>query len=164
MTGRETGLERMELTVRGIGGIDSTTVTLGRGVNILEGRNATNRTSLLQAIMAGLGSTNVSLKGDHDEGEVELVIDGVTYEDSVAHLSESEREVVGIVFALAGYLVHEVYDTVPIMLLDSLEAIDSERIALLVDYLDDFSPTIVAALLPGDGAALDDSYNRVEDI
>jgi hypothetical protein len=30
--------------------------------------------------------------------------DGTAYEDTVAHLSESEREVTGLVFALAGYL------------------------------------------------------------
>jgi len=90
--------------------------------------------------------------------------EGVTYEDTIDHLSESEREVVGLVFALAGYLVHEVYETVPFMLLDSLEAIDSERIALLVDYLTEYSPTIVAALLPEDAQALDDSYTRIEEI
>jgi len=28
-------------------------------------------------------------------------------------LSESEREVTGLVFALAGYLVHDVHETVP---------------------------------------------------
>lgn len=90
--------------------------------------------------------------------------DGVTYEDTVDHLSESEREIVGIVFALAGYLVHEVYETVPIMLLDSLEAIDSQRIALLVDYLTDYAPTIVAALLPEDAEPLEDDYARIRDI
>ncbi len=87
--------------------------------------------------------------------------EGKTYEDTVAHLSESEREVTGLVFALAGYLVHEVYETVPVMLLDSLEAIDSDRIALLVEYLADYSPAIVAALLPEDATALDDEYRRI---
>jgi hypothetical protein len=33
--------------------------------------------------------------------------EGTTYEDSISHLSESEREVTGLVFALAGYLVHD---------------------------------------------------------
>lgn len=42
------------------------------------------------------------------------------YEDTVNHLSESEREVTGLVFALAGYLVHDVHEQVPFMLLDSL--------------------------------------------
>jgi hypothetical protein len=72
--------------------------------------------------------------------------------------------VTGLVFALAGYLVHEVYETVPFMVLDSLEAIDSERIATLVDYFSDYAKFLVVALLPEDAAALDDDYRRVTDI
>ncbi len=41
------------------------------GVTILAGRNATNRTSLLQVLMAALGSERVSLKGDAEEGRVD---------------------------------------------------------------------------------------------
>lgn len=90
--------------------------------------------------------------------------DGVTYEDRLDHLSESEREVVGIVFALAGYLVHEVYESVPFLLLDSLEAIDAERIALLIEYLADYAPAVVAALLPEDTQMLNESHVRIEKI
>ena len=90
--------------------------------------------------------------------------DGTTYEDKLAHLSESEREIVGLVFALAGYLVHEVYETQPFLLLDSLEAIDAGRIALLIEYLADYAPMIVAALLHEDTEYLDESYPRVQDI
>ncbi len=89
---------------------------------------------------------------------------GATYEDTIDHLSESEREVTGLVFALAGYLAHEVYDIVPFILLDSLEAIDSERIAALVEYIEEFSDYLVVALLPEDAAALSDEYRRVTDI
>ncbi len=89
---------------------------------------------------------------------------GVTYEDTIDHLSESEREVTGLVFALAGYLAHEVYETVPFMLLDSLEAIDSDRIAALVEYVEGFSEHLVVALLPEDAAALPDTYARISDI
>jgi len=89
---------------------------------------------------------------------------GATYEDTVDHLSESEREVTGLVFALAGYLVHEVYETVPFMLLDSLEAIDSERLADLVTYMAEYPTFLVVALLPEDAEALDDAYARVTDI
>jgi DNA repair exonuclease SbcCD ATPase subunit len=87
--------------------------------------------------------------------------DGSVYEDTVDTLSESEREVVGLMVALAGYLVHEVYETVPFMLLDSLEAIDSERIAALIEYFTEYAPYLVVALLPEDAAALDDEYERV---
>jgi len=86
--------------------------------------------------------------------------DGVSYEDSVAHLSESEREVTGLVFALAGYLIHDVYETVPFMVLDSLEAIDSNRISRLVDYFADYADFLVVALLEEDAQAVDSSYPR----
>jgi DNA repair exonuclease SbcCD ATPase subunit len=89
---------------------------------------------------------------------------GSAYEDSIDHLSESEREVTGLVFALAGNLVHDVSETVPFMLLDSVEALDSDRIARLVDYFEQHVPYLVIALLPEDAAALDESYPRVRDI
>jgi DNA repair exonuclease SbcCD ATPase subunit len=89
---------------------------------------------------------------------------GTTYEDTVDHLSESEREVTGLVFALAGYLVHEVYEKVPFMLLDSLEAIDSERIAELVDYFGEFADYLVVALLEEDAAAIEGEHTRIESI
>ncbi|WP_434521122.1 archaea-specific SMC-related protein [Halorubrum sp. AS12] len=90
--------------------------------------------------------------------------DGTAYEDTVDHLSESEREVTGLVFALAGYLVHDVYETVPFVLLDSLEAIDSDRIARVVDYFRTHADYLVAALLPEDAAALPDEYAYIESI
>jgi chromosome segregation ATPase len=89
---------------------------------------------------------------------------GAAYEDSIEHLSESEREVTGLVFALAGYLVHDLHESVPFMLLDSLEAIDSDRIASLVDYFGEYAQYLVVALLPEDAQALDDEYHRVTDI
>jgi DNA repair exonuclease SbcCD ATPase subunit len=90
--------------------------------------------------------------------------DGTTYEDTVEHLSESEREVTGLVFALAGYLVHDLYETLPFMVVDSLEALDPGRIAALVEYFEEYAEYLVVALLPEDAAALDDKYQRVTDI
>ncbi len=89
---------------------------------------------------------------------------GTTYEDTIDHLSESEREVTGLIFALSGYLVHNVYDFVPFILLDSLEAIDSDRIAVLVEYFSEYAGFLVAALLPEDAAALSEQYERVTEI
>lgn len=89
---------------------------------------------------------------------------GATYEDSIGNLSESEREVTGLVFALAGYLAHEVYEQVPFMLLDSLEAIDSNRIARIIEYLGEVSEYLVVALLEEDAAALSDDYQYITDI
>ncbi|MFC7323687.1 archaea-specific SMC-related protein [Halorubrum rutilum] len=90
--------------------------------------------------------------------------DGTAYEDTVDHLSESEREVTGLVFALAGYLVHDVYEVIPFILLDSLEAIDSDRIARIIDYFQTHANYLVTALLPEDAAALPDDYAYIEAI
>lgn len=89
---------------------------------------------------------------------------GTAYEDTISHLSESEREVTGLVFALAGYLVHDLHETVPFMLLDSLEAIDSDRIASLITYLADFVDYLIVALLEEDAEALSEEYYYVTDI
>ncbi len=86
---------------------------------------------------------------------------GSVYEDTVENLSESEREVIGLIVALAGFLVHEVYREVPFMLLDSLEAIDSERIADLVDYFSEYSPYLIVALLPEDASGITERYTRI---
>lgn len=89
---------------------------------------------------------------------------GATYEDTIDHLSESEREVTGLVFALAGCLAHEVYEDCPFILLDSLEAIDADRIARLVEYIDGLSEYLVVTLLPPDAALIADKYEEVTDI
>jgi chromosome segregation ATPase len=89
---------------------------------------------------------------------------GTTYEDTVDHLSESEREVTGLIFAFAGYLAHEVYAQCPFMLLDSVEAIDADRLAELVEYVAEYSDYLVVALLAEDAAALSDDYEYVQNI
>ena len=95
---------------------------------------------------------------------VRSATDGTAYEDTIEHLSESEREVTGLVFALAGYLVHDVHEQLPFILLDSLEAIDSNRIARLVEYFRTHAPYITVALLPEDAAALSDDYTYITNI
>ena len=89
---------------------------------------------------------------------------GATYEDAVGNLSESEREVTGLNLALAGYLAHDVYEDVPFMLLDSLEAVDATRIGSIVEYLAEVSEYLVVALLEEDAAALEDNYPHVTEI
>lgn len=103
-------------------------------------------------------------KSSFDLKIVRSTDDGAAYEDTIDHLSESEREVTGLVFALAGYLVHDVYETVPVMLLDSLEAIDAERIATLVEYFESYVPYLVVALLEEDAQAVEGGHGVITDI
>jgi len=61
-------------------------------------------------------------------------------------------------------LVHDVHEQVPFILLDSLEAIDSNRIASLIEYFQTHASYITVALLPEDAAALSDEYTYVTSI
>ncbi len=99
-----------------------------------------------------------------DESTFELHVvregeDGAVYEDTVETLSESEREVVGIVVALAGYLVHDIDEMVPFILVDSVEMIDAPRLASLLQYTMERSDVefLVTALLLKDAAAVEDT-------
>jgi chromosome segregation ATPase len=101
-------------------------------------------------------------------GESEFVLhvvregpDGAVYEDTVETLSESERELIGIVLALAGFLVHDVGDSVPFVLLDSVEAIDADRLGSVLGYLGEHVPYVLAAVLPEEAAALSEAYSRI---
>lgn len=90
--------------------------------------------------------------------------EGAVYEDTIEHLSESEREVVGLVFALAGYLVHDLHQKCPFLLLDSIEAIDPQRIESLIEYLGEYPEYLVVALLEDDAQHLSEEYQRITDI
>jgi predicted nucleic acid-binding Zn-ribbon protein len=88
-------------------------------------------------------------------------VDGAVYEDTSEHLSESEKEVLGLVVTLSGYLAHNTYDVAPVILLDSLEAIDSERIARLIEYFAEYATYVVTALLHEDAQSLSDAYQTI---
>lgn len=103
-------------------------------------------------------------KSQFDIHVVRTTDEDAVYEDTIDHLSESEREVTGLVFALAGYLAHDVYEELPFVLMDSVEAIDAKRLAAVIEYFTDYTDYLVAALLEEDAAALDDSFHRVTDI
>jgi hypothetical protein len=79
-------------------------------------------------------------------------------------LALGENSPLIVPFALAGYLVHDLYESLPFIMVDSLEALDADRIAALVEYFEEYAEYLVVALLPEDAAALDDDYQRVTDI
>ena len=100
----------------------------------------------------------VGADGDTSSFDLHVVretVDGSVYEDTLETLSESEREIIGIVVALSGYLVHDLEETVPVVLFDSVEAIDANRLQALFEYVNDYAPTIITALLPEEAAAID---------
>lgn len=92
------------------------------------------------------GSFELHIVRESDAGNV--------YEDSLNTLSESERELVGLVLALSGHIVHNVGDEVPVMLLDSVESLDPGRLATLLDYFNDHVDFTLIAVLPEYASAL----------
>lgn len=79
MNSRHKTIEEARLIVENIGGVNKADVQFSPGITVLKGRNATNRTSLLQAIMAACGSNEISFKADADEEKVELSINDQRY-------------------------------------------------------------------------------------
>lgn len=102
-------------------------------------------------------------RGNNEETEFELVIMRDGYRDSLKNLSESERNVIGLVVALTGYLVHDVHEVCPVMLFDSVEAIDGTRLNNIIKYFSQYQDYLITALLPGDAAAIDDSTATIVD-
>jgi len=65
----------------------------------------------------------------------DLVVAREGREAQLDALSEGERELLGIVAALAGYEAFEVSQRVPVMLLDGLGGLASDNLQILVEYL-----------------------------
>lgn len=93
------------------------------------------------------------------DGNFDLVIvreiDGTTRRDSLEHLAESEREMIGLVLGLAGFVAFDVAEVTPVLLLDSLGAFDTERTERLIDYFAERTDILLAAAHPEMAAAFD---------
>jgi len=87
--------------------------------------------------------------------------DGSVYRASVDTLSKSEREVVGLVIALAGYLVYDVAESVPVVVVDAIEMLDAERIRGLLEFFDEHARYVVAAVLPEEAEHLRTAFDTV---
>lgn len=86
------------------------------------------------------------------DGEFELIVardvDGTVHREPVAHLSESEREAIGLVLGLAGYLTYDLDERSPILLVDSVGAFDIDRLKTLVGFLADRTKYLLVAVYP----------------
>ncbi|ADB63491.1 Chromosome segregation ATPase-like protein (plasmid) [Haloterrigena turkmenica DSM 5511] len=86
---------------------------------------------------------------------------GAAYEDTVDSLSKSEREVIGLDVAFAGYLVHDVASELPFIVIDAVEMLDADRIRGLLNYFEDHTEYVVAAVLPEEARELEETYPTV---
>jgi DNA repair exonuclease SbcCD ATPase subunit len=102
---------------------------------------------------------NVVTTPDNDIERFELIVARDGRETVIDNLSEGERELVGIVVAVAGYRAFDVAERVPVVLLDGISQLSADNLERLADYLDDAGTTLVTTAYPeaGDigGAVID---------
>jgi DNA repair exonuclease SbcCD ATPase subunit len=81
-------------------------------------------------------------------------VGGSTANEVVSNLSESERTVTSLVFALTGYIVHDVGERIPVVMMDSVEMIDAQRLEALLEYVKDDIEYLIVTTLPEDTDAM----------
>ena len=107
------------------------------------------------------GDGGVASRTEFEPHVVRSTEDGSACEDTIETLSESEREVVGLTVALAGYLAHDVAVKVPVVVIDAVETLDAERIRGLLTYFEQHADYVVAAVIPEEADELNDAYPRI---
>jgi hypothetical protein len=102
------------------------------------------------------------------DGSFDLVIarevDGAVREDSLEHLAESEREMIGLVLALAGYLTYDLPEKVPVLLIDTLGAFDTTRTERLIQFFSERTEYLVVAVRTELGDRIPGSTVRTDEL
>jgi len=91
----------------------------------------------------------------HLTSEFDLVVARDGRETPIEALSEGERELIGLIAALAGYESFDVDEAVPVMLLDGIGSLADENLQTLVEYLSDRTEYLVFTSYPEHTAADD---------
>lgn len=108
---------------------------------------------ILATFAPGFDGAYLNKKKNQDESyefEVNLARDGRTAD--LDNLSEGERELVGIVTALAGYRTFDVDERVPCILLDGIGQLAAEHIRHMIEYLEDTTEILVTTAYPEAGS------------
>jgi chromosome segregation ATPase len=110
---------------------------------------------------AGEATGHVATDATFELHVVRSTEDGAAYDDTVENLSKSEREVIGLVVSLAGYLAHDVGEQIPFIVVDAVEMFDAERIRGLVEQFGDHAEYVVATVLPEEHERLRGTYDSI---
>ena len=73
-------MNTMELQIENIGGIDETKLEFENGTTLITGRNASNKTSLLRALLFAFGENEVPIRTGADRARVEMSLGDGTVE------------------------------------------------------------------------------------
>lgn len=103
------------------------------------------------AIEAVLSRFDVGFETARLTASFDLVVAREGREAPLDTLSEGERELLGIVAALAGHTAFDVADHVPVFLLDGVGGLAKDHLHVLVDYLKDRARYLVLTAYPEHG-------------
>lgn len=108
---------------------------------------------VIDTFAPGFDGGHLVLKTDSNDNvtELELNIARDGNSTTVDNLSEGERELIGIVTAIAGYRTFNVADRVPLILIDGVGQLTSGNLRNLVNYLSDSSEFLVTTAYPEAG-------------
>ena len=84
-------------------------------------------------------------------GTFELVVARDGRESRLEALSEGERELLGIIVAVAGYRTFDVAERVPVILLDGVSQLAADNLRELSDYLSGSSEILLTTAYPEAG-------------
>ncbi|MFB6121625.1 MAG: archaea-specific SMC-related protein [Halobacteriaceae archaeon] len=112
------------------------------------------REAFSAALADVLEAFDTGFEGAHLTGSFDLVVARDGRETRLASLSDGERELLGIVAALAGHAAFDVADRVPVLLLDDLGALTESNLRRLVAVLRGRAPYLVLTAYP-EHAAVD---------
>lgn len=176
----ETDLEESEQAVAKEGDLQAEYEALSDRIESLNARVTSLEEDVVERLQAHLDAlidvlgyetverVRVDLKRfDESANEVRLSVvrsseDGAVKDAyGLTSLSESERSMVGLAVAMAAYQTHDVASEVPMLLLDSIEEFDADRIQRLIDYIADEIPRVVVALLPEDAEILTADHHEM---
>ena len=82
-------------------------------------------------------------------------INGAVQTDTIDNLSESESVIISLMFAVAGYISHDINDKSPFILMDSVEMIDANRLDSLLEFISDHTDYLIVTTLPEDTDIID---------
>lgn len=82
-------------------------------------------------------------------------VDGAVQTDTIDNLSESESVIISLMFAIAGYITHDINDKVPFILMDSVEMIDANRLDSLLEYIEEHTDYLIVTALPEDTSVIE---------
>jgi hypothetical protein len=82
-------------------------------------------------------------------------IDGTVTADTIDNLSESESVIVSLMFAIAGYIAHDIREESPFILIDSIEMVDASRLESLLEFIEEYTDYLIVTALPEDTSVID---------